>query len=291
MKNYPVITRNDWKNPPKGYAPTASDLASDYETFFTPRAQIVELADYDCDWGVASGLEVTQNNDADELQVAPGVAIDSSGQVIVLASQQGDLGKLSTPGNPAGLYYVIIKYCETASSNGQDQLETLLFEPQIDLYQPGTEPLLSVVLAVVDIDANGKVKNLAPSIPPSPLSRKPVGVPAGEIRLRRSETTADGKQVLERNLVTIHPSLKGDGVVIEGSLSVVGDLDASGTTTAKTLNVTDTATAKTLNVTDTPRQALCQRDSHGQVIDRLHRSDSLRSDCKRDCIGPGAKRR
>src|SRR4030095_15003849 len=52
------------------------------------------------DWGIASGLEVRVPPEGQQLEVLPGVAVDSTGELIALsASGQADISVLA-PGEP-----------------------------------------------------------------------------------------------------------------------------------------------------------------------------------------------
>ena len=95
-----------------------------------------------------------------------------------------------------------------------------------------------MVLAVVELEEDGKVKSLAPSHADAELARKLVGVPAGEIRLRRSESTTKGGQpptVGDTVAVTLRPTEHGVEIV--------------GATETFRLDVTQTGTQKLAGMT------------------------------------------
>ena len=266
MKNYEKITRNVYyvkENKAKTLQLSGLEFDADFRTYHDVRARIHEQAEHD--WGVAAGLEVIQTGDFG-LQVKPGVAIDGSGQVIVLASEDvppdGNLGVIATRGHArgvAGLRYHPVQFQYARQVALQPKLEWRVFEPTVGLKAQGDLDQESrdktdkekifffflteenghpyhVVLAVVELEADGKVKGLAPRTP-CPLARKLVGVPAGEIRLRRSKATKDGdKETLTDTVaVTVRPTEHGVEIV--------------GATETFRLDVTQTGTQKLAGMT------------------------------------------
>ena len=80
------------------------------------------------------------------------------------------------------------------------------------------------------------------------LFRKLVGVPAGEIRLRRSKATKDGdnETVSDTVAVTLRPTKEGDGVEIDG-MAKVKAIDVQDKVSTKDLEVTQNATFRGKN--------------------------------------------
>ena len=260
---------------------TGFEIENDFLAYHDVRARIHEQAEHDL--GVASGLEVVVEDMGFALQVKPGVAVDGSGQVIVLASEDvesaGRLGRINTRRAPADKTplvspaYVTVRFRTVKGDNSYNtDMSSRRVKPRVQLMAPGdlddesrdkrdqtsrdkenrkdgeTEaPRLAdgarpyhVVLAVVELEADGKVKSLAPAHSDRnlcPLGRKLVGVPAGEIRLRRSKATKDGDKetVSDTVAVTLRPTEHGVEIV--------------GATETFRLDVTQTGTQKLAGMT------------------------------------------
>ena len=187
------------------------------------------------------------------IKVSPGVAIDSQGRLIALSDEdaggQGIVGTI----DPADDEYAGLgpKACVTIRYWTQDppqkskrnkSLTDLRVQPLVSLEDPTTlgDDTDVVVLAVVELGPDRTIKQLAPTLDGVKLARKLVGVPAGEIRLRRSEsTTKDGQPPAVRDTVavTLRPTKEGNGVEIDGMAKV------------KAIEVQDKVTTKDLEVT------------------------------------------
>ena len=186
------------------------------------------------DWGVAFGLEVSKKSDR-VLTVSPGVAIDAAFQLVALSTK--DAGKGREVETMAAEYkalrgtvaYVTIQYHmdsrRTKDTASQPDRQEWFLEPLVYLKSEQTikdeqkkldEP--PVVLAVVRLDKEGKVSDLGWKLDGAALERKLVGVPAGEIRLRRSEVAKD--EVHDLDGATIGPTALGKGVAIDGDLEL-----------------------------------------------------------------------
>ena len=175
---YPRTARTDY---PDSTAVThdTSDHHHDFVGHHRPQMQLHHLALHD--WGIARGLEVSASDTT--LTVAPGVAIDQQGQLIVLASGgYGDTGgdplagqhnplKAPVPlftGNMGGdTVYVIIRFSEipqsvlpapdTGPAERLEQAPWLRLRTRTELAGDEAAAIPFLLLAIADIDQNGRV--------------------------------------------------------------------------------------------------------------------------------------
>ncbi len=234
MSKFEKIQRNSYAAL-KLLSATGTDFDWDYKNYHDARSQLHEQAEHG--WGVAAGLEV-EPVQPNQIQVRPGVAIDGEGKLIALSDDdippKGNLGWQVTKDFKGSLAYVTIEYGTDIKKNKSitnKQLDLQVFEPTVSLVAPEDlkDPTKQLVLAIVELNEDRTLKGLAPAHPQCPYARKLVGVPAGEIRLRRSKAAKDGDKetVSDTEAVTIRPTKEGDGVELAGGSQTVR-LDVTG---------------------------------------------------------------
>lgn len=186
---------------------TAQTHAADFGEYETPFAQMHNLALHG--WGVASGLEVTLSADQTGLQVAPGVAIDRNGQLIVLATGGsavfGDtLAALDLPQSE-------LKSPVTVPAAGQLGKKVVLgvqFHDKLRAIPPAAgdfpagkleqTPWLRllpaqgfqdstdlIVLAIADVGNDGKVTGVVSAAPGGAPVRQRLSTSVGELKIER----------------------------------------------------------------------------------------------------------
>ena len=252
-----------------------AEVEWDFKHFHDARAMLHQRSEHD--WGVAAGLEVSQTDEGD-IKVEPGVAIDRSGQIIVLSEEDvknqasGTIYNkdLPTTNKP---YYVTIRFdwSDPTVWRTDSKRRKISLTPKVSPEDTGTfeEKADSVVLAVVELNSDRTIKQLAPALDGVKFARKLVGVPAGEIRLRRSElTTKDGQPptVSDTVAVTLRPTEKGDGVEIDGRAKVKA-IDVQDKVSTKDLEVTQNAKF-TGNINQNVGNTTVLIDSAGLRLDR-----------------------
>jgi hypothetical protein len=171
---------------------------------------------YEHDWGVAHGLCVSSNDE--RIVVSDGVFIDRSGMLGVLNKEKAKAKWISLSSlSPGKTYYITIRLSwldESWNDGSKRALQTqVLALEAADVAAFDEQMDDTVVLAVVKLDSKSKIEALAPSLDGVPLARKLVGVPAGEIRLRRPEVSNDGKKISDSDVVTIRPTEHGMAIV------------------------------------------------------------------------------
>ena len=165
-----------------------------------PRAMLHEKAEHD--WGVATGLEVRQTG-VQQLRVSPGVAIDRAGRLIALsdadAGPSTEGGKIDTSSNDytklGKLAYITIRHEMTSSGARDEDLKgrrEYFLEPIVGLESQKTieQKEGAVVLAVVELEEDGKVKALCT------VARRPRAGPQtrGRPRGRDPAPTVEGDE-------------------------------------------------------------------------------------------------
>jgi hypothetical protein len=215
---YDIIKKNVYFDPPDEYQHSSRNHAEDLKDFHVPMHKLHDAAVHGR--GIASGLEVSGAAGAAELVIDPGVAVDGTGQMIVLASPTsnqsnsgrgdispqapGDLAPVAVPVHlPLAAFagqkvYVTIQYSDILDPNegsGGRQVQT----PWIRL-QPtsGVGAYVdnggSVILAIASINAAGALTALAESDGALAYGRVTLGVPVSEVRVRRSLNSANKLQ-------------------------------------------------------------------------------------------------
>lgn len=215
---YDIIKKNVYFDPPDEYPHSSRNHAEDLRDFHLPMHKLGNAAAHGR--GVAAGLEVTGAPGAAEVVIDPGVAIDGVGNLIVLASPtsnqsnsgRGDISPMA-PGDLAPVpvpvhlplatmagrtVYLTIQFSEildpTEGSGGRKvQIPWLRLQPT-----SGTGPYVddgsSVILGIAVINAAGNLTSLTASDGAIAFGRATLGVPASEVRVRRSLNTANKLQ-------------------------------------------------------------------------------------------------
>ena len=243
-----------------GLSLNGNEFEHDFVKYHDVRAQLHEKAQHDR--GVAAGLEVTLTKEG-LIQVSPGVAVDVRGRLVALSDADAGGGGIVGTIDPAGSEYqglgspacVTIRYATqdpAQKSDANSDFMELRVQPKVGLEDPATlgDDSEAVVLAVVELGAHRKASKLHARLEGVPVERKLVGVPAGEIRLRRSESmTKDGQPPTVRDTVavTLRPTKEGDGVEIDGRAKVKA-IDVQDKVSTKGLEVTGEAKVAGLNV-------------------------------------------
>ena len=178
----------------------------DFAQYFIPRDCMHHFALHGT--GIAAGLEVSGIVGGTELVVSPGVAVDGSGNMIILSSSGsgGFTDSVNPPSDPnkdwlsvpvhlplrqhkGETVYVTIQWYEhrVKSAVGgpyswgvAEHLPWLRLQPKQDVFTAGT----SLVLAIAVIDANGQLAEVTVQDPTH--RRQSLGQSLEELRIRRS---------------------------------------------------------------------------------------------------------
>lgn len=183
------------------------------------------------DWGIARGLEVTKNIDEKKININPGVAIDIKGNLIVLSENgKGDIGS-DPPNNnhtevPAPVIldissragqtcYVTIQLSEilrTGEGAGGrfEQVPWMRLQP-VDGAGAYEDNGTSIILAIVVVDATGKLAELKVKDPALSFRRRLIGEEIEELRFRRATKDNGGvKEVID----TVLSPVDGSGLQV-----------------------------------------------------------------------------
>ena len=191
--------------------PQGRNLDEDFRNFHLRsfQAQLASLHN----WGIAQGLEVSGTLGSSTITINAGVAVDTQGRLIVLATEgRGDLGNNPPGGNhnpvtvPVELdtstfagetdtsYYLTIQFSEILrfDDGGTDcgrleQTPWLRLQPVSEFTEDGT----AVVLAVVTLDSSGNIVALAHQDSSLPVARHLVGKTVGQLQITRSQKVGD----------------------------------------------------------------------------------------------------
>ena len=246
------------------YLPTATTTAclngrginADFDEFHGPSARLHNRTLHD--WGVASGLEVSGAAGQPTLTIAPGVAIDRKGQLIVLAdngvANVGDptAGQIVTQPPPVPLsvtdfknkrIVISIQFFENRATGDQNVAPCGMREqaPWVRLHDAATfaDADELVVLGVGMVDAQGNLSALMPRFLDTPFGRKTVGQTLGALSIRHSQVT--NGSVTEAIAGVIGPGIGPEELLVSASvfsvgtpaqkalLNIAGDLQSSGT--------------------------------------------------------------
>jgi hypothetical protein len=235
---------------------TGAEFDRDFTRYHDARAMLHEKAEHD--WGVAAGLEVIQT-DARTLKVNPGVAIDRKGRLIALSDEDAGgeaLGGIIRLDDFPGLgpqACVTITYFQKPPKfdpNAPPTTGVLADRPTLGLEDPAKlgDASDAVVLAVVVRNPDGTVKELVPRHDGCKPCRKLVGVPAGEIRLRRSVSTKSpgAPAVSDTPAATLRPlDTPEGGLAIEARGPIVLQPGVEGSGGAGTVELKKTAQIRT----------------------------------------------
>ncbi|NTU80294.1 MAG: hypothetical protein HGA45_13115 [Chloroflexales bacterium] len=209
--SFEQLKRNRYYEPGLGHAYEHTSLShyEDLEEYHRPLARMQHAHLHGT--GVARGLAVRATAGSTVLTVEAGLAIDRHGRLIVLATNgKGDIGAdppngesdprdvpvtLATAGLPAGSYVLSIRHYETLDLNegagGRFQeIPWLRLEP-VAGDNAYVDAGSAVVLALVEVDAAGKLAALGAGAPPQP-HRRLVGLEPGALSFGRTRVGAEG---------------------------------------------------------------------------------------------------
>jgi hypothetical protein len=224
--------------------------------------------------GIVMGFAVSKKSDS-SVVISPGVALNGSGQMVVLADKgrarltehqwQNASDTLDLSGYRAVTIYITVSYYEKLYKYDSDYLGSSVYaqEPMIS-YEPafdsnGTAREIDaitngaqLVLAIVEFDNNGNVSAIKAHDERLPYRRRLVGQTVGELRFRR--LTESGGGVAATLACSIAPQPQGglhisvpEASEVEAVLSVGGGLSVEGdhaTTLGGALNVTGATTLR-----------------------------------------------
>ncbi|WP_406335900.1 hypothetical protein [Streptomyces sp. NBC_00203] len=204
MSATPMIRTQYWNlatNTLRGGTTGHGESVTDIESGLLPLAHATESSLHS--WGVADGLTVSATANSPGVTVAPGTGLDVLGRLIVLASggvavvdPSVDPGQMvNVPTAPVtdagvvlptdtlatGALLLTIAFREVQDQGQLANAPVLLHAPWLRLQAPGDVPDdgRQLVLAQVTLGAGGVVTGL------DPTRRRPVGLPAGRLELRR----------------------------------------------------------------------------------------------------------
>jgi len=236
-KTYKKLTHVNYA---KGGKVSAEASDFDFSHYQVPLSQLQQVALHG--WGVASGLEITVSADRSGLQVSPGIAIDRSGQLIVLATggsavfgetlEELELPKAELPAPvavptaaQAGKKVVLgIQFHDKLRPDPEghfpigklEQTPWLRLIPLQDFLKDFQDSDELVMLALADVGADGKVKgDVQASWPGVVFARKALAPRIGGLQLVRSDD--DGGTVREMLVAEVRPTTSGLGLVLEGA--------------------------------------------------------------------------
>jgi hypothetical protein len=222
---YDKVKKNVYYDPPDEYPHSSRNHAEDFGEYFQPLGRLHHAAAHDR--GVAAGLEVTGAAGAADVVIAAGAAVDLAGQLIVLSDAgHGDIGADPPNGNnneqPVPVHlplasqasktvYVTIQFSQilraAEGSGGRlEQVPWLRLQPTAGA-GAYVDDGVSVILAIVVIDAAGNLSALKEADGALPFGRRAMGLPAGEVRVRRSRK--NGNQLQETLSGRLKPGTGG----------------------------------------------------------------------------------
>lgn len=246
-KRSPIIRRRRYAIAGGQRPLTGADVEADFQEFHAPTSQLA--SSHFAGPGVIEGLSVTGETGGGKVVVAPGVAVDAQGRLIVLSSPPGNpgaksyahIGEVSAGGGiqPAERVEIPVDL-PLASVAGKDVLVTIEhYEGIVDDGTPydikelqpwirlrpvdeldGTE----VVLAFLQVDADGTIAMFGPA-PILKPGRNEAGIAVGAITMRCA--VRNGGEITEKDTAQIFSTSNGIG--IEGAAVFKGDVGISGT--------------------------------------------------------------
>jgi hypothetical protein len=216
--SYEKVKRYRYHNPETlETAPvTGKNLYEDLRDFHIPLERVHNSNLHD--WGIASGLEVSGTIGGTEIIVNPGVAIDSSGQLISLSNTgHGYIGKnppvgedfevksvgnnevpvpvhLSIDSHAGKTVYVTIQFSQISRSEGVLGRWELLPWVRLQPVDSDTFDSKSVVLAIAKIDDTEKLAELKAADSALTHRRRLIGKSIEELRIQRSSNVGDQVQ-------------------------------------------------------------------------------------------------
>jgi len=209
---YEKVKINVYYDPPSEYPHSSRNHAEDIQDYVLPLGRMHNASLHDR--GIAAGLEVSGTAGTAEVVIKPGTAIDGAGQFIALSPDgHGNIGADPPHGNnnevqvPVHLplatmagrtAYVTIQFAQIlrsqeGSGGRQEQVPWLRLQPTSGAgayVDDGT----CIILAIAAVDAGGNLASLKETDGALPFGRSTVGVPAGEVRVRRTTNTANQLQ-------------------------------------------------------------------------------------------------
>ena len=266
---YEKITRNRY------YEPPSVSLPGGFEYPHTSRNHYEDQLEYDQplervhqsnlhDWGIASGLSVTGSPGSTSVVIEAGAAVDINGTLLVLATDgSGDVGanpeasqheEQSTPitldlsSQLDSLCYVTISHSEIirpgeGSGGRSERIPWVRLQPVAGAGAYVNDGL-SVILALVDINASGELVSLSSESSSAPLPRRLMDNKTRDLILQRASKT--GNTVSEREAGRLAPS-EGGGLTL--SLPNLGDTLSVQRTSSANVSSVDLR-SNTLNVID-----------------------------------------
>lgn len=209
---YDIVKKNVYYDPPSEYPFSARNLAQDLREFHQPLQRAHHEALHDR--GVAAGLTVQGAPGAGTLTIGAGVAVDGSGQLIILADAghgnigndpaAGDNNEVAVPvslplgGMSGKTVYVTIQYslilrAAEGSGGRLEQVPWLRLQPTTGA-GAYVDDGSSIILGIAVVGATGNLTVLKERDVALPFGRYSVGIPAGEVRIRRSLNAGDTVQ-------------------------------------------------------------------------------------------------
>jgi hypothetical protein len=197
-----LLRRNPYLIPPSTeLAHSGRTHYEDWEEYHLPLVRTQNA--YLHDWGIAGGLEVDVNPaNPTEIEIKPGVAVDSAGELIVLAPNgHVDTGgdqplaapfRLSTQGIADAIHYLVILYGERLNFTDEKQEQL----PKLRLVSTTgdggyTHDGVAIILAIVQTDAAGNA-TVRDQIIDLPYRRRHLGSHTEQLELRRSSLSITG---------------------------------------------------------------------------------------------------
>jgi hypothetical protein len=245
-----VVKRTDYWNPTTGgpfTSPTGKgESYTDVEQYFLPVDRLTQAALHG--WGVAAGLEVSAAVGGTDLAISIGVAFDAAGRALLLAAagtavtDPNDDPSTMLDVSPVTLTQTGLPVTTSVLAPGLTGAALLTLTWR-EVHDSGQAVLLhapwvrlvpaagfqdvgdQVVLAAVDLTANGAVDNL--TVGP----RRLVGTPTARLELRAPRTTSGTTDVVDESAIgEIRPrpdggldlGLLGSGAPLQASLSIAG---------------------------------------------------------------------
>ncbi len=247
-REYGVIRRHIWSSNQIDHRPYSGvAIEKDFRLYHTPKYELLGSS-FD-KAGVIAGLAVSLAKNRlgeTEVIVAPGVALDSSSKLIVLASNKGwgyipdkteasELGEngFTIPQSALSKYknktvILSIKYDER--SEGTGEYTEVELAPRFELTPVEMSEIEStfrgdaVALAAINVDADGFPASISHgdsiSFGESSYQRQLVGQSIGSIKIMRSETNRVENQVFQVKAGEIRPAKDGTGIEVDCILRV-----------------------------------------------------------------------
>ncbi|MFS0519551.1 hypothetical protein ACEYW6_33320 [Nostoc sp. UIC 10607] len=229
--SYESTKRNRYFEPPPAgndFPDTNRHHWQDFNDYHAPNARMHHANLHD--WGIARGLGATGTIGSPSITIEPGVAIDKQGRLFALATNgRGDV-RINQSDNevqsnvPVQLnidsrfssqtLYLTIQFSERLRAEGGtaggrfEQVPWIRLQPVtgIGAYEDnGT----SIILAIIVVDATGKLAELKEKDPNLSFRRRLIGEEIGELRFRRAIKDDGG---VEETIDTVLLPVDGSGL-------------------------------------------------------------------------------